>query len=177
MIPFYNTVLQLFLEHPLAQIMGFVAVAFSGIWFITTKDKKFILFTVLASALRWFHFYLMGLWVAAGVSFLDVIKNLLALKYKRSFFWMIILLIFYVGIGYFLFDPENRYSFIPVINAILSLFFVFYLRGPRLKWGFLLVLILWFIYNCNGHSLGGMLSDIILFSSGTLGMIRFSLKK
>lgn len=173
----YQRFIEVFQENPWAQTIGFLAVGVNVIAFITTKDKKFLLFMALSSAIWGLHFYLMGLFTASGVNFFDVIKNLIALKYKRNLFWMSIFLLIYATIGFFTFDPSNLFSLIPILNAFLSLFFVFYLKGVWLKVGFLLILVLWFVYNFMGQSLGGMMSDILLFISGLYGLIRIFLQE
>lgn len=172
MFEWYDYFLQVFQVNPWAQTIGFLAVGVSIFAFITTKDKKFILFTAMSSAIWGLHFYLMGLRTAAGVNFFDVIKNLIALKYKRNLLWISIFLTIYALIGYFSFDPSNLFSLIPILNAFLSLLFVFYLKGLWLKSGFLLILVLWFVYNFMGQSLGGMMSDVLLFLSGLYGLWR-----
>ncbi len=173
----YQRFIEVFQENPCAQTIGFLAVGVNVIAFITTKDKKFLLFMALSSAIWGLHFYLMGLFTASGVNFFDVIKNLIALKYKRNLFWMSIFLLIYATIGFFTFDPSNLFSLLPILNAFLSLFFVFYLKGVWLKVGFLLILVLWFVYNIMGQSLGGMMSDILLFISGVYGLIRIFLQE
>ncbi|PZM87496.1 MAG: hypothetical protein DLD55_01075 [candidate division SR1 bacterium] len=177
MMELYQRFLEVFQANPWAQTIGFLAVGVNIIAFVTAKDKKFLLFMAISSAIWGLHFYLMGLGTAAGVNFFDVIKNFIALKYKRNLLWISIFLVIYGVIGYFTFDPSNLFSLIPILNAFLSLLFVFYLKGVWLKSGFLLILVLWFVYNFMGQSLGGMTSDVLLFLSGGYGLIRILLQE
>lgn len=165
-----HSVRMLFREHPIPQTIGFFALLVNAIAFATSKDKKFLIFMAISSGIWGVHFAMMGMVAGAGVSFLDIFKNLLALKYPKhqAIFWGLLLL--YLCIGFLTFEGGNWMSVIPSINAILALIFVFYLQGKALKVWFLLVLVLRFYYNRAGGSLWGMISDISLFCSGLYGL-------
>ncbi len=164
--------ISIFQANPLAQTIGFIAVAVNIVAFATAKDKKFLIFIAISSWIWGIHFWMLGLFSAMGVSFFDVIKNLVALKYKRSKKIMIWFLIAYSIIGIFTFELNNLISLIPIFNALISIYFIFYLKGIKLKIWFIFILALWFVYNFIWHSLGGMLSDIVLFFSGLFGLYR-----
>lgn len=172
MIEFISLCIEFFQENPFAQIIGFIAVIVNMIAFLTAKDKKFLIFMAISSWIWGIHFWLMGLFSAMGTSFFDIIKNLVALKYKRNKKIMIWFLIAYLVIWICTFDSVSYFSIIPIINALLSIYFIFYFKRAKLKIWFLFILLLWFIYNFTGHSLGGMLSDGILFISGIVGLFR-----
>lgn len=166
-----------FLLNPRWQGIGLLALGINALAFATSKDKKFLLLMAISSAIWWVHFQLLWLFAAAGTSFLDIIKNLLALKYPKNQLIFLLLLVGYAIIGYFTFHEMELFSLLPSINAILALIFVFYLKGKRLKIWFLFILILRFCYNRRGNSIGGMISDITLFFSWIYGLRQLHAKK
>lgn len=174
---FFTSFLTIFQENPIAQSIGFVAVAVNIVAFATSKDKKFLVFMAISSLIWGIHFCLMGLLSAAGVSLFDVIKNIIALKYKRNLKLMLFFLGAYLLIWILTFDSNNLVSLIPIVNSLLSIYFIFYLKEVRLKLGFLLILFFRFSYNYLGHSLWGMMSDTILFFSWIYWIYRILQKK
>lgn len=171
MFEIYNEILAIFSKNPVAQTIGFLAVLVNIIAFVTAKDRIFLIFMAISSFVWGIHFYYLWLISAAFVSFFDILKNIIALKYKRNIFIFWFLIISYFIIWIFTFNPENIFSIIPTLTAISSVIFINYLSGIKLKIWFLFILILWFIYNYFWNSLGWMLSDTILFVSGIVGIL------
>lgn len=159
-----------FMQNPIGQTIGFIALFVNIFAFITSKDQKFLIFMAISSAIWGIHFLYLWLLSAAFISFFDILKNIIALKYKKNTYIFWFLIISYTIIGIFTFQNENIFSIIPIINSILSVIFIYYLEWIRLKIGFLCILCFWLIYNFFGNSLGGMMSDIILIVSSFIGM-------
>lgn len=162
---FLNYIITTFNENPIWQTIWFIALFVNIIAFVTSKDNKFLIYMVISSFIWWLHFYYIDLKVAAYISFFDILKNLLALKYKKNEYIFYFLLISYFLIWFFTFEPNSLISIIPAFNSLLSVFFIYYLKWIKLKIWFLFILALWFIYNFFWNSLWGMLSDTILFVS------------
>lgn len=173
----FENFIKIFQENPMAQAIGFLAAFINIFAFATAKDKKFLIFMAVSSFVWGVHFYLMGLFSAAFISFFDIFKNIVALKHKNNHYLSGFFLIAYIIIGIFTFEEGNYFSILPIINSLLSIIFIFYFSGARLKIGFLFILTIWFIYNFFGHSLGGILSDIALFIAGLYGLYRILQKK
>lgn len=164
-----------FNENPIGQSIGIFALLVNTVAFATSKDKKFLIFMAISSGIWGIHFQMLGLLAGAGISFLDIFKNLLALQYPKNPYIFLTLFAIYTVIWYLNFEEGNWISILPSINAILALIFVFYLQRKQLKVWFLFILSLRFIYNRWGNSIGGMISDISLFLSGIYGL--FQIKK
>ncbi|MCH2188990.1 YgjV family protein [Candidatus Gracilibacteria bacterium] len=171
MIEIIHTLKEIFLENPLAQIIGIIAFLVSVYNFLFCKNKKFIIVTGIASAIWGLHFLSLGLLSAAFVNLFDVIKNALSLKYERNIYWVVGLSIFYTIIGVYTYTGD-LISLIPTLNAIISTYLVFYIRGIWLNVGFLGIIALWMIYNYIGNSIGGLATDIFLIGFGIIGIIR-----
>lgn len=161
-----------FQENPIAQSIGFIALFINIIAFATSKDKRFLIFMALSSFFWWIHFFYMWLSSAAYINLFDVGKNLIAIKYKKNTKFIIFFVISYLLIWIFTFEVGNMYSIIPIINSLLSIYFIFYLKWMKLKIWFLFILVLWFIYNIIWHSIWGMISDIVLFISSLFWMYK-----
>lgn len=171
MFEIFKNILEIFNQNSVAQTIGFLAVLVNIIAFVTAKDRIFLIFMAISSFVWGVHFWYLGLFSAAFVSFFDILKNIIALKYKRNIFISWFLIISYLIIWFFTFNLENIFSVIPILNAILSVIFINYLSWLKLKIWFLFILIFWFIYNYFWNSLGWMLSDAILFISGIIGIL------
>lgn len=157
--------------NPMAQIIWAIAFFVSVYNFLFCKDKKFIIFTAIASAIWWVHF--MSLWLLAAwlVNIFDVFKNLISLKYERNIRWVIWFTIVYLVIWYLSYRGWIV-STIPTITAIVSTYLVFYVRGIYLNIWFLVIILLWMIYNYYGNSIGWLATDIFLMWFGLLWILR-----
>jgi len=174
-IEIINLVKDLFVENLLWQIIWLIAFLVSVYNFLFCKNKKFIVFTMIASGVWWIHFYSLGLLSAAFVNSVDVIKNALALKYKKSFKIASLFMIFYIIIWYF------TYSWfiwlIPIITWVLSTFLVFYVRWIWLNLGFMWIVMMWMVYNFVGQSIWWLSTDIVILVSWIIWVARIILEE
>ncbi|MDC0506261.1 YgjV family protein [Candidatus Gracilibacteria bacterium] len=161
--------------NPLAQIIGAIGFLVSIYNFLFCENKKFIIFTAVASVAFGFHYYSLGLIAAAGVNAFDVVKNLLSLKYERNLKLVLGFSLIYLIIGYLTYTGE-LVSIIPTLTALASTYLVFYVRGIWLNIGFLFIILMWMVYNYLGNSIGGLSTDIFLIGFGLLGILRQILK-
>lgn len=163
LLSFFLSVRDLFISNPLWQTIGLIAFFISIYNFTYCRDKKFIVFTWIASLVWWFHFLLIWLFSAAFINLVDVFKNALALKYEKNKYITISFILIYCIISYFTFD--GLISLIPLLTAILSTIIVFYIRGVYLNIWFLFVIVLWMIYNFIWGSIWGFITDTSLMIS------------
>ncbi len=171
-----NIVRNAFIEHPIWQSIWLVAFLVSIYNFLFCKNKKFIYVTAIASFVWGIHFYSIWLMSAALVNAVDVGKNLLAIKYKRSIKLSSIFVVFYLVLPFFIFDWYI--SLIPMVTAILWTYLVFYVRWVWLNVGFLFIIMMWFTYNYIWRSVWWSMTDLTLFISGIVGVFRtFVFKK
>lgn len=162
-LSFILSVRDLFISNPLWQTIGLIAFFISIYNFTYCRDKRFIVFTWIASLVWWFHFLLIWLLSAAFINLVDVFKNALALKYEKNKYITVSFIFIYCIISYFTFD--GLISLIPLLTAILSTIIVFYIRGVYLNIWFLFVIVLWMIYNFIWGSIWGFITDTSLMIS------------
>ena len=172
---FINEVIEIFLIAPIGQSIWLIAFLVSIYNFLFCKNKKFIFFTMIASLIWGIHFHIIGLTAAALINGVDVIKNILALKYERNKYLASLFVIVYIIIWFLTY---NWYiSLIPTLNAVLGTFLVFFVRGIWLNLGFIVVVMLWGVYNFLWHSIGGFMTDITLLFTWIIGVIRIMLEE
>ena len=155
-------------------IIAFIA---SMITFLMKRDQRFIQMMVLVSFLWSIHFFALWLLSAALINFVDIFKNLLALKFKKNNSITLGVIIFYIGIGIYTFSPENIVSIFPVIASLASIYVVFHLQGFQMRLWFIGILIFWLIYNYLWGSIWGVMSDITLIIVWVIGIYRLSKSK
>jgi len=163
MIEIFKNIIDIFLANPTAQTIWIVAFLVSVYNFWFCKDKKFIFFTMVASAIWWIHFLLLWLLSAAYINLIDVSKNALALKYEKNKYMTVTFIVIYTVISYFTFDW--LISLIPLSTAIASTILVFYVRGIYLNIWFLFVIGLWMTYNYLWHSIWWFTTDTTIMIS------------
>jgi hypothetical protein len=165
--------IDLFLQNPFWQTIWIIAFFISIYNFLYCRDKKFIIFTAIASLFWGVHFLFIWALTAAYINIFDIFKNISALKRERNKKWMWWFLIVYFFIwlyNFFSFDLEtfniwelNYYSLLPTFSALFSTYLVFMTRWIFMKWWFLIVVLAWFIYNIYFGSIGWVMTDIALF--------------
>ena len=170
MLDLFYTIFDIFKENFYWQLIWLIAFIVSIYNFLFCKNKKFIFFTMVASLVWWIHFYSIGLIAAALINFVDVTKNALALKYEKSNKIVISYVVLYVIIWFITYDW--LVTIIPTLTALLGTYLVFYVRWVKLNIGFMFVIILWSIYNFLWHSIGWLATDITLFITGTIWILK-----
>jgi len=161
---------EIFLGNPLGQTLWLIAFWVSVYNFLYCRDKKFILFALIASIFWGSHFFVLGLLSAAYINFVDVIKNALALRYEKNKYITLGFIMIYIILSYLTYNWPL--SLIPLATAILSTILVFYVRWVYLNTWFMIVIAMWLVYNFTGWSIGGVMTDITLMVSWLIGIYK-----
>lgn len=168
----FEQILFYFNENPLWQIIWIIAFIFNVFTFVVTNEKRFFILLAICSLLWWIHYHMIWWLSWAYISYLEIFSNLLILKYKKSIKLFFFFLVCYFVILYFTFEPWEIYSVIPVVNASLMAYFSFFLSGLRLKLWIPIVMIFWLIYDVSNFSIWWVVSDVVLFISGIIWIMR-----
>lgn len=170
---FIDSIVNIFLENPIAQSIGFLGFLCSIFTFISNSNISFLYRLAFTSFVWSIHFLLLGALSAFFINFIDIFKNLLAVKFPNNKKILSVILVFYFVVGIFMYlKDENFITLIPIIGSVCGLIVVFLLKGIAMRVGFLFLLLGWMVYNYFNHSIGGLTTDIILFFVGLLGIIR-----
>lgn len=159
-----------FLENTLSQTFWLIAYAITFFSFIFLKDKKLIFWNLVNSFFWWLHYQLLWQAIAAFINYFDVLKNLFALKFekKKQFFYFF----FFSYLIIWLITFDEIYSIFPFLAVLFSSYLVFFVRWIKLKLWFLLVLLLWLIYNISVFSIGWIFSDTTLILALIIWIIK-----
>lgn len=66
----------------------------------------------------------------------------------------------------------NYFSLLPTFSAIFSTYLVFMTKWLWMKWGFLIVVVAWLIYNIAFGSIGWVMTDLTLLVAWIIGIYR-----
>ncbi len=128
------------------QILWYVSIIFSILWFTAKKDKNALILMSVFNFFMWIH--LLFLWASAwGYSLLfDILKNMFSLKYKNNLYTLGFFTVITLIIGYFTFDG-TLISLLPAIAPVVWTVWIFLLSWVHLRFIFLTCSSLWLIYN------------------------------
>jgi hypothetical protein len=170
---FYISLINIFWENPIAQTIGLLGILCSIFTFVSNSNISFLYRLAFTSFIWSLHFFLLGALSAFFINFIDIFKNLLAIKFPNNKKILFGIVVFYLLIGIFMYlKDENFITLIPIIASLFSVMIIFLLKDIAMRIGFLVLLFGWMIYNYFNHSIGGLTTDIILFFVGLIGIIR-----
>ncbi len=161
------------------QIIGMIGFIFLGISNLTKTRKKIILFQILSCFAFSIHYFLINALTAAILNLIGVLRGIMFYnkkeannKYKLYFIGYILL---YLIVGIITYD--NIFSIFPIIAYILYTISVFNEKEIVMKFINLTISIMWLIYDLSYLSFGGITSDILMISTGIIGIIILKSKK
>ncbi|HID91548.1 TPA: YgjV family protein [Candidatus Gracilibacteria bacterium] len=170
-------IIHLFQTNPWAQLIGFAGFGMSLLTFLSNNNEKFMIRMTMSSFIWAIHFLLLGALSAGFLNAVDVIKNLLAIKYPFNKKISFAIVIVYIFIGFYLYSYIDKgtesakiINLIPVVASILSTIILFTLKGVWMRIAFTIMLLGWFTYNISNGSIGGALTDLVLFITGLYGI-------
>jgi hypothetical protein len=147
-------IIHLFQTNPWAQTIGFFGLGMSLLTFLSNNDEKFMIRMTMSSFIWAIHFLLLGALSAGFLNAVDVIKNLLAIKYPFNKKISFVIVLVYIFIGFYLYtyvdngtESEKLINLIPVAASILSTIILFTLKGVWMRIAFTIMLLGWLTYN------------------------------
>lgn len=145
----------------IGQWIWIIALFFQILSFLSQKDKKFFLHLSISSFFWWIHYFLLWLYSWAFVNVVDIGKN--ALWYKgvkgKFVFWGFFFL--YLLLWFLTFDWKV-FSLIPIIASLLSIYAIFFLKNENLRAVYVVIMILWLLYNFFWFSIPWLITDFLL---------------
>lgn len=140
------------------------ALVFIVLSFLETNDKKMFILLAIWSFFYAIHFYYLALFTAALINFIDVIRNIVVLKYKKNDYIFWIFLIIYVTIWIQTANWEFlNYMF--TLATLLSIFAAFYLKWLSLRYLYLTSIIMQLIFTIIWNSISWSLLNILFIIS------------
>ena len=99
-------------------------------------------------------------------------KNIEVVKNKT---WLYTFLLILLISSYFTYD--GMYSLFPIICSLTTIIVTWFGKGKIIRYSWLLLAPLWFLYDYIVGSLPGMTSDVLMAVSAIIGLIRYDVKK
>ena len=162
----------------LIQGIGFFALFFVILSF--QKKKRVSLLLIMLAGLLLFvvHFSLLKAWTGALMNLVEA--GVVFVSYKREVsgwakksFWPYVFILLYILFG--LLTVKNRIDILPIIAQIFGAIAVWQ-KNPRIiRYIMLAPRPLWFIYNATVGSYAGMMTEILIFISVIIGIVRFDI--
>lgn len=161
----------------LSDILGYIAVIFSILWFITTNRQKMLIFWIIATLLLWISVYSYGWYNGLAVSIISIIIKILSLYIDWKYLKYIKYSSPFIAILLFFLLPE----WIEWIIPALSMFFIIIADSQKnvlymkywYYWSNLLRLSYWIILMC----LPSILFDTLWFFAITYWIYKIKKNK
>ncbi len=146
-----------------AQLVGYLAYLITVIAFWQKRDQRLLLLNAAGATCFTIHYILLGATVGAATEILVALRSA-ASAYpstdRQKHLFAALFTVGFVAIGVYFY--KAWYDVVSVVTCILATFSMIYLRGLQLRYGMLVVLSCWLVYNFCAGSVGGCLTAITL---------------
>ena len=150
--------------YVISQIAGFIAFILSLIAYHRKKKSKIFQTMMVANVLDIIHYILLGAYSGCITKVIALVRNeIIIVKEKNKKFNNIIVLIalFIIYLVSGILTYKNIYSILPILAAIIYLYFVWNGNELRVKKSAFYCYFLWLIYNICVFSIAGITSNIV----------------
>ena len=148
----------------ISQIIGFIAFIISLIAYHRKKKEKILKTMMLANLLDIIHYLLLGAYSGCVTKIMGIVRNeTIILKEKYKMFNNVVVLIILLTVYFIagILAYENIFSVLPILAAMIYLYFVWNgneLQVKKIAFG---CYFLWLIYNTCVFSIAGIISNIV----------------
>lgn len=158
--PLFEKGVSLFLSNPVGQGLWFIAMFILFYAFSLTDDKKVVKILIISNFFWIAHFMLLdNLW-ALFATVIAMIRLLLSLKYKWSFWAMAFVTIASVIAGAIAYSEPV--SILPIVATVAASYGFFFLEKVELRMLLLLVSSMWFVYHLETGSISWAINEVIV---------------
>lgn len=150
--------------YVISQIAGFIAFILSLIAYHKKKKSKIFQTMMIANVLDIIHYVLLGAYSGCITKVIALIRNkIIIVKEKNKKFnnniILIVLFIIYSVSG--ILTYKNIYSILPILSAMIYLYFVWNGNELKVKKCAFYCYFLWLIYNICVFSIAGITSNVV----------------
>ncbi len=174
-----NSLIDLFMQNPLAQCIGFVALITSFISLLQNNRKHIMYINSVACFIYMVHFFMLASSTGAVLNLLSGVRNILFANDEkmpriRKYLPGIFCVAFLIST---VFSWQGIISILPLAGCF-SYTIGFYMKNPtHLRRISIISPPCWLTYNLINNSWAGVISEIINISSFTISMVRYDFKK
>ena len=164
----------------LIQLIGFIGLLFLGLSFQQNNRNRILVFILIGQIIFILHFALLGAWTAAGVNSVGAIRTLLfRFRDERSWagksFWPWVFIFLFGMVGWASWD--GWLSLLPVVAMSIETVGLWMRNTSRIRLINLFPHPLWFTYNLVKGSWAGVATEVFIFLSILVAIIRFDILK
>lgn len=157
----------------ISQVVGFIAFIISLVAYHRKKKEKIFGTMMLANFLDMVHYLLLGAYSGCITKVIALVRNKIIIikeKYKKfdSRVVLIILLTVYLILG--ILTYKNVFSVLPILSAMIYLYFVWNGDELQVKKIAFYCYFLWLIYNICVFSVAGIISNCVSIISTFIAM-------
>ncbi len=163
----------------IGQIIGFIFLGIAVYSFQFKEKEKLMRYRILSRILASIHYILIGAYAGFISQFIETFANLFAYKLENTkqtnkvvMTFFIILFILFGIIIY-----QDIYDILPIIVAVVTTIIIYTKGTDSIRTSQFFLVPLFFIYNIVNLSYAGMITDVLVIISCTLGKIKFDNKK
>ena len=162
------------------QVIGYMALFCAILSFQKNKRSKILLYQIIEHILFILHFSLLHAWTAVAMNVIGALRSIIFYQ-KDTKVWTQHIVWMYVFIGAFilagLITWTNYASLFPLIAMVIDTFALWKRSTKSIRFLMLIPRPLWFLYNFLVGSYAGMTTEVIVFASILLGILRFDIPK
>ncbi len=160
-LPFFNGVISTFLENPLTQTMGFVAMFIWLMAYVTNDDSTTVKIFILANIFWLLHFILMSNTAATWATVIGISRLILSLKYKRN--KKVLIGVIITSLVFWIVSYDGRFlSILPLIATVIGTYGFFFLEKIQLRILLLFLSCMRFTYHLGTGSMGGLVNEVVV---------------
>jgi len=163
-----DTIIKIFLENPIAQIIWIIAFIVNFIAYSSSKDKLVKIIWGIALLIRAIHYGLLWLYTGWIIAIIWFFRNIYSIKFLWNKKIMYIFWILYI-IGSIL-TYKSLFSIYSIVAALIYLYALFNLKWLELRYAMIIWNIFWWLYAWYWQSIWLFISEIV-FTIGTISSI------
>jgi len=162
------------------QFIGLLGLLLVILSFQQKERGRILTLLYLAQILFTVHFSLLGAWTGAVMNGISAVRTFLfSQKDKFKFIDNPLLLYFFTVIAWIagIMVWKNIYGILPIIAMTFDNYAVWHKKASKIRLFMIIPRPFWFIYNLNAGSIAGILSELFVFLSVAVCIIRYDLRK
>lgn len=162
------------------QAIGFIGLLFVVLSFQKNTRRAILLYLAIAQIFFTAHFSLLGAWTGATMNGLAAIRTFMfykrdAIPLFKNPLWMYIFMAIFFLAGFMTW--QAWYSILLIFAMVVDTYAVWNERTSRIRAFMIIPRPLWFTYNFIVGSYAGMTTEIFVFISLLVGILRFDILK
>jgi inner membrane protein len=168
------------MKQIIIQGIGYTALFFVILSFQKNKRSKIIFYQIISHIVFILHFGLLYAWTAIAMNVIGALRSIIFYQ-KDTKVWAQHIIWMYVFMGAFILAGVITWtdyaSLLPIIAMVIDTFALWKRSTKSIRFLMLIPRPLWFSYNFLVGSYAGMTTEVVVFTSILIGIVRFDMPK